>query len=99
MSCSGELGGARVRSLTSVCGEGAGGARCASPGLLSRGGELGVPPAWLRGCEPGGPRGCASSCGGELGGPRCAKIVSAVFCFGLWIVYVLGSVANTKGWV
>jgi solute carrier family 8 (sodium/calcium exchanger) len=39
------------------------------------------------------------TCGGELGGPRCAKIVSAVFCFGLWIVYVLGSVANTKGWV
>ena len=29
--------------------------------------------------------------GGELGGPRCAKIASALFLFMLWVVYVLVS--------
>jgi solute carrier family 8 (sodium/calcium exchanger) len=37
-------------------------------------------------------------CGGELGGARFSKVLSAVLCFSLWIIYVLGSIAKTKKW-
>ena len=38
-------------------------------------------------------------CGGELGGARFSKTLSAVVCFSLWIIYVLGSIAKTKKWL
>ena len=35
--------------------------------------------------------------GGELGGSDCGRISTAIFFFGLWLVYVIMVILNAKG--
>ena len=39
------------------------------------------------------------SIGGELGGPKFSKTLSAVVFLLLWVTYVMLSIANSKGWI